>query len=204
MPLTKTVAIGVLTIVVFTLPGLGSGSSSGKRPLAMVAQTESLGPLLPGSSGAPAMAAVPFHLSIPQTTGARGYTVIAMSSLNFTPAASAAGGRTLAVSDLGVGISGISVMPATNANVTIASGFDYDPMAVRGNSGSSAYAGAAAGQATLSDLLQPREVLRIGKTAGKSAAAGPAELNLVVRVALRPQFFTPGNFSGTITLIVEE
>ena len=48
-----------------------------------------------------------------------------------------------------------------------------------------------------------REILRAEKRAG-NAPATAVDLTIMLKLAVQPQFFTPGGFSGTITLIVSE
>jgi hypothetical protein len=155
--------------------------------------------MVPGGVGAASVVALPFHLSIPQATAAHGYEVTAVSNFVFTPTASAAGGKTIAASDVGVGITAISSTSGPNSAMTISAGFDYDPATVNGTNGSSPYTGAVNGRATLSDLLPGRIVLKI--IPAGLLTGGTAALSLTVKMAAQPQFLTPGGFSGTVTLV---
>jgi len=160
------------------------------RPAAQ-AQTASFGTLAPKLSGGPVGVTLPYTLEIPSAFAARAYRVSATGSCAFTPAAQAAGGKTISDSDVGIGI--IAARPA--AGVTIAPGLDYDPGAVRSVHGQSAYAGAASGRATIADLRSGREILR-----GDKAPAGN-RLDLSLRVATVPEFSTPGSLSCQVVLV---
>ncbi len=181
----------------------GQRASTKGLPAAM-AQSVSFGPLVPGKAGTPAAVLVPFHLTIAKATAAAGYGVTAVSTFVFMPAAPSAGGRSITAADIGVGISEVSSTLGANGNPVIATGFDYDPAAVRGAHGSSTLTGAASGRASLADLLFNREVLRAAKFSGGSVPSGGGDLTLNVKIAVPTQFFTPGSFSGTITLSVAQ
>jgi hypothetical protein len=170
---------------------------------AVTAVTASLGPLLPGISGAPPTAALRFRLSLARSAGVRAYQINAVSNFVFTPVAPAEGGKSITASDLGLGVAGISLQGVTG-NVIIAEGFNYDPSTVKGRNGQVSYEGATSGRATLADLLSGREILRIENISGSRVSAGPIELTLTLRFAMQPQFLTPGSFSGAITLFAVE
>ena len=110
-------------------------------PPATQTQTASFGTLAPSRSGGPVGVTLNYSLAIPPAFVSSAYRVNATGSCAFIPAASAAGGKTIADSDIGIGI--VSASPP--ARVAIASGLDYDPGAVRGASGRPTYAGAASG-----------------------------------------------------------
>lgn len=181
-----------------TCPGDGAPKSQSGAAF----QTAYFGPLSPGKVGTPSAVALPFHLSISDATAARGYRATAVSSFTFTPATSAAGGKTITAADIGVGVVGASSTFGALGNAVIATGLDYDPSAVSGNSKASRNAGAIAERATLADLLSGREIVRIGKVHPGTVPPGQGDLILTVKVAVPTQYFTPGSFSGSITLIV--
>jgi hypothetical protein len=156
------------------------------------AQTASFGTLTPNLSGTPVGVTLLYSLPIPAAFASLAYQVNATGSCMFTPAASAAGGKTMADSDIGIGI--LATNPA--AGVTIAPGLNYDPGAVRGSQGQPMYAGVAGGQATIFDLRAGREILR-----GDKAPSGN-QLSISVRVATVPQFVTPGGLSCQVVLSV--
>ena len=156
------------------------------------AQTASFGTLVPRGTGGPVTVTMPFSLAVPSAFASRAYRVNATGSCTFMPAAPAAGGKTIADSDIGIGI--VAVSPETG--MTIAPGLDYDPGAVGSSGGRSLYSGAAGGRATIADLRSGREILR-----GDKAPAGN-QLNLSVKVATVPQFVTPGSLSCQIVLAV--
>ena len=161
-------------------------------PPAAQAQTASFGTLAPSRSGGPVGVTLNYSLPIPPAFVSHAYRVNATGSCAFIPAAPAAGGKTIADSDIGIGI--VSASP--QAGVAITPGLDYDPGAVRGANGRPMYAGAASGRATIADLRSGREILR-----GDKAPAGSV-LNLGLRVATVPQFVTPGSLSCQIVLTV--
>jgi hypothetical protein len=170
----------------------GQVKQSALLPPATQAQTASFGTLAPSRFGGPVGATLNYALEIPPAFVSSPYRVNATGSCAFIPAASSAGGKTIAESDIGIGI--VSASPP--AGVAIASGLDYDPGAVRGANGQPMYAGAASGRATIADLRSSREILR-----GDKAPAGSV-LNLGLRVATVPQFVTPGSLSCQIVLTV--
>ncbi len=188
----------VAAAVLLTAPGYGGRLlSAGGGHVALI-QAATFGPLVPHGSRA-ATLSLPVHLSIPLRAASRGYRVSAVASLVVTPATS--GGKSLTAADIGVGI--LSVSSARGANtVAIAPGFDYDPAAVSGKNGAAPYTGAATGRAALTDLLSGREILRAEKMPGGRHPANPVDLDLTFKLAVVPQFFSPGSFSGTITLTV--
>jgi hypothetical protein len=184
-------------------PGPGGGAQLAKYQPVLATQTASFGPVVPGRLGAPAAVMVPFRLPISQAA-ALGYRVTAVASFVFTPAMPAAGGKSVTAADLLVGITSVSSTLGANNNAVIATGFDYDPAAVRGAAGTGAFWGAGTERATLADLLPGREILRAGRsTAGEISAAG-GNLTFGIKIAVPNQFFTPGSFSGTISLIVSQ
>jgi len=168
-----------------------------------VSQTASFGPVIPGRLGTPAAVLVPFRLPISKATAMLGYRVTASASFAFTPTAPEAGGKSVTAADIGVGITSVSSTLGGNGNAVIDSGFAYDPAAAKAASGSSAFTGATNGRATLADLIPGREVLRAGKAAGVIPVTG-GDLTVTVTIAVPTQFFTPGSFSGTVTLIVSQ
>ncbi len=194
--------IAVAAMIAFSVPGHGRSSVAARTGVVM--QAVSFGSVVPVGLGRPAIVAMPFRMSIPSAMVARGYRLSAVSNFVFTPSAPAGGGKSITASDVGVGIAGISSGLGSRADMAIAAGFDYDPASAQGTNRSTAYAGAAAGRANLADLLAGREVLRAGRISGGSLGNGNADLTLTVKLAVQPQFLTPGGFSGTITLTAAE
>jgi hypothetical protein len=170
----------------------GQVKQSAVLPPAAQTQTASFGTLVPSRSGGPVGVTLNYSLPISSAFVSRAYSVNATGSCAFIPAAPAAGGKTIADSDIGIGI--VSASPP--AGVTIDPGLNYDPGAVRGANGRPTYAGVAGGRATIADLRSGLEILR-----GDKAPAGNV-LNLGVRVATVPQFVTPGSLSCQIVLTV--
>jgi hypothetical protein len=188
------VSIEVIRVVLVLAATVAAGQvkQSALLPPATQAQTASFGTLAPSRFGGPVGVTLPYSLAIPPAFVSRAYRVNATGSCAFIPAAPAAGGKTIADSDIGIGIVSASLPPG----VAIAPGLDYDPGAVRGASGRPTYAGAASGRATIADLRSGRDILR-----GDKAPAGSV-LNLGLRVATVPQFVTPGSLSCQIVLTV--
>jgi hypothetical protein len=194
----------VLLAFSIAAPGSGKGVQAAKGQPALATQTVSFGPVVPGRLGAPASVTVPFSLPISRATAVLGYRVTAISSFAFTPAAPAAGGKSVTAADLLVGVTSVSSTLGGSSSAAIATGFDYDPTAVRAAGGTSAVSGAATGRATLADLLPGREILRAEKTTAGAMPASGGTLTVSVRIAVPTQFFTPGSFSGTISLIASQ
>jgi len=188
------VSIEVIRVVLVLAATVAAGQvkQSALLPPATQAQTASFGTLAPSRFGGPVGVTLNYSLPIPPAFVSRAYRVNATGSCAFIPAAPAAGGKTIADSDIGIGIVSASLPPG----VAIAPGLDYDPGAVRGASGRPTYAGAASGRATIADLRSGRDILR-----GDKAPAGSV-LNLGLRVATVPQFVTPGSLSCQIVLAV--
>jgi hypothetical protein len=184
--------------------GSGEGAQAPKKQLALATQTVSFGPVVPGRLGAPASVTVPFSLPISQATAALGYRVTAISAFAFTPAMPAAGGKSVTAADLLVGVANVSSTLGTNGSAAIATGFDYDPTAVRSAGGASTSSGTAALRATIADLLPGREILHAERSTGGAVPAAGGNLTFNLRIAVPTQFFTPGSFSGTISVIVSQ
>jgi hypothetical protein len=194
---------GVLLAFSIAAHGSGKSEQAAGKPLALATQTTSFGPVVPGALGAPASVTLLFSLPISQPTAALGYRVTGISSFVFTPTIPAAGGKSVTAAGLLVGIVSVSSSLGASSNAAIATGFNYDPAAIRGAGGTSAVSGAATGRATLADLLSGSEVLRAAASTGKIPAIAGV-LTVSMRIAVPTQFYTPGSFSGTISLIVSQ
>ncbi|MEO8660354.1 MAG: hypothetical protein ABI693_17930 [Bryobacteraceae bacterium] len=199
----------ILTVLllVFSMatPGLGEKPQAFKNQPALASQTESFGPVVPGKLGAPATVMVPFRLPISRAIAVLGYRVTAISSFVFVPSIPAAGAKSVTASDLLVGITNVSSTLGASSRAVIATGFDYDPTSVRGVPDAHTFSVAATVRATLADLLLGREILHAERST--TAAALPAaggNLTFSVGIAVPNHFFTPGSFSGTISLIVSQ
>jgi hypothetical protein len=182
-------------LVVFALAAAsaaGQNKQSGVLPPVAQSKTASFGALTPNRSGTPVGVTLLYSLPIPSAFTSLAYQVNATGSCTFTPAAPAAGGKTISDSDIGIGL--IATNPATG--VTIAPGLNYDPGTVTGSKGRAMFAGVAGGQATIADLRSGRAILR-----GDKAPSGN-QLSVSLRVATVPQFVTPGNLSCQIVLAV--
>ena len=136
----------------------------------------------------------------------KAYTVSAQAtSLSFVGAGSANGGSTLALSDIGFGISSTD---ATGANVANATGhsvvnlFNYDPSTVAVSNGLTPYASGTHG--TLSDLSSSTQIMSGPRISAKGNVSTNNNFVLVtMKMATLPQYFTPNtSFSTTITLTV--
>lgn len=194
----------IVAMAAIVSPSQGKKSGNTKSPHIVTAQTASFGPLGPGKSGMAAAVLVPFSLSIPEASVANGYHIRAVSSFAFSPTAPSAGGKSLTAADIGVGIIGMSSLLGANANgyMAMSPGFNYDPAVSRGGSGTNPYPGAARGRANLADLLGGQDIVQVGPVLTRDIPADGDQLTLSVKIAVPTQFFTPGGFSGTITLIV--
>ena len=198
----KFCAVGILAMAAFSIPGHGQRSRAANRQHAAAAQFASFGPLVPGKLGTPGAVALPFSLSVPAATVARGYRVSAVSSFVFTPTASLAGGKSVTAADIGVGVLGVSSL--LGSNVAVTPGFAYDPAVARSGNGRNSYPGAAYGLANLADLVAGQNIINVGRISAGQVPPSGDELTLFVKIAMSPQYLTPGGFSGTIILIVAE
>jgi hypothetical protein len=132
--------------------------------------------------------------------------VTAVSNFVFTPSANADGGKSITAADIGISVVGISPAVGFAGNAVIAAGFDYDPE-VSGHNGTTKNGspnGAAFGRGTLGDLQSGRDVVRVGGSATGKGAPALGQLNLTLKLAIPTQYFTPGSFSGSVTLMVME
>jgi len=163
-------------------------------------ETVRFGPMVPGRSGAPMSVVLPVSLSISSATAARGFGVSVLSDFSFAPTSPASGGTTMTASDIGIGVIDVSWASGLSGIVTVAAGFDRDPVA---SANGFRPLGSSQVRATLADLKSPREVVRVEKIPVKSTLR-VAELRLTLKLAARGQYLTPGTFSGTITLVVPE
>jgi len=203
---SRICAIAVLAMAVFSVSGHGQGTGLPARPSGAVSSTAYFGPLTPGKVGTPASVVLPFSLPVAATTAAKGYRVTAVSNFVFTPSANAGGGKSITAADIGIGV--VSVSPATGfaGNASVAAGFDYDPgaAAVSGVTKNGAQSGVAFGRATLGDLQSGRDIVRVGTSATGKNSPAMGQLDLSLKVAVPTQYFTPGSFSGSVTLRVME
>jgi hypothetical protein len=159
------------------------------------------GSLTPGTTTAVATGQVQFRL---RSSNATGYRVDASATFTPTTTGAVAGGVTIADSDIGVGITSITlganvITPRTD---TIRSGFDYDPATIVASNGVTPYVGAASGQATLADLSVSRKILSGPKIAAGSGFVNPNYLTVTMKFGILPQYFTPGSFTATITMTI--
>lgn len=159
----------------------------------------------PGTSNTPVARTVSFRI---RCADASGYHVAASASYVAVPSAPTDGGATIAASDIGVGITSVDtsssqvIKPRTD---TIAYGFDYDPGAVSAPNGLTPYAGRAAGQATVADLVgSPGTTILSGDriAAGESPSDPNNYITVTMTFALLPQYFTPGIFTVALTLSI--
>jgi hypothetical protein len=176
-----------IAFAVLAFAALGTSAYSQSK---IVSQTASFGPLVPGKAGTPATVMVPFVLPISKLTATSGYHIQALSSFVFTPSAPEAGGKSVAAKDIGIGIIGLSSTAMALGNAAITTGFNQDPTAP------------TTGQASLGDLLSGIQVLQVGKMPAVSLPASGGFLTMTLKLAVPKKFFTPGAFSGTVTLIV--
>jgi hypothetical protein len=161
------------------------------------------GILTPGNTTAVRQGQVQFRL---RSTNPSGYRVDASASFIPTSTAAAAGGATIAASDIGVGITSIvnSLIVYTPRTDTILPGFGYDPTAVAAPAGVSPYLGAASGQATLADLSVSRKILSGPQISITQGFILPNYLLVTMKFGLLPQYFTPGSFTAVITLTISD
>ena len=146
--------------------------------------------------------AVPMRLSIPRAIATRGYGVSAVGTFTFTPASGGTGGKSVTPADLGIGFPGLS-LAFPGESISAAAGFDYDPGLIESINGKSPFTGVASGRATLADLLAGREIFRISRHPG-NRSSNTEDLDVAIKLAVKPQYFTPGSFTGTIRLSITQ
>jgi hypothetical protein len=176
----------------------GQTEGAGKGPAVVTSQTVSLGSLIPDGTGKQPATTIPFRLMIPKNTAVGGYGLKAIVSFTFTPAKAAGGGKSIAASDFGIGVDTVFSTTRPLSSAVVAPGFESDPTNLAGR----ASAGAANGQATLADLLSGREVIRIGKSSASLIPAGGTDVQVAFKIAIPAKYFTPGSFSGSMTVTV--
>lgn len=159
-----------------------------------------LGILVPGRSGVPNAVEVAVTLSIPMAFTEKGFGVKALATGSFALAGRPSGGKTLAASDFGIGVVRAYSTPAAGIKVT--PGFDYDPAQVGDHQGSNPFTGLTGGRGTVDDLSSGREVLRVEKLSTQDKPQSTMDLTVVVKLASRPQYSSPGAFTGSIVLTV--
>src|ERR1035437_7752220 len=166
-----------------------------------LAGTVAYGSLTPGNTTAATPGQVQFRL---RSSNATGYRVDASATFTPAPTAPVAGGVTIAASDIGVGITSITlganvITPRTD---TILAGFGYDPTTVVASTGVTPYVGAASGQATLADLSASKTILSGPRIDTATDLTTPDYLTVTMKFGLVPQYFTPCNFTAVITLTI--
>jgi len=165
--------------------------------------TAAFGTLTPGTSTTPSSMQVQFRL---RSKNNNGYRVDAQATFTATLNAIASGGSTAAASDIGVGITSV-VAGATalqpRADV-ISTGFNYDPSTVTAVNGLTPYTNAASGKATLADLAASKKLLSGNKIGNNTNTGGGTTnyLTVTMKFGVVPQYFTPANFSSTVTLTI--
>ena len=136
----------------------------------------------------------------------KAYTVSAQAtSLSFVGAGSTDGGSTLALSDIGFGISSTDATGANVANATghgVVNRFNYDPSTVTVTNGLTPYVSGTHG--TLSDLSSSTQIMSGPRISAKGNMSTNNNFVVVtMKMATLPQYFTPNtSFSTTITLTV--
>jgi len=127
----------------------------------------------------------------------RGYRIAATGSFVFHPSVSTAQGRSIAATDFIIGVGTVTEIAGASPNVTINPGFEKDPITAFGRVNN----GQPAGYKTVADLQRGVDLLRSEKLPATKVPQTGSEIGLTVRIAVRPQYFTPGNYSGTISLM---
>jgi hypothetical protein len=161
----------------------------------------------PGTSNSPTSKTANFRL---RCMGAAGYQLAASAVYSMVGTAPDDGGRAIAASDIGVGITAIDTSKADVLKPradTIGSGFDYDPAALTADNGLTPYTGMANGQATIADFVggPPVTFLTGPQVAADDNPSGPSNfITVIMTFALVPQYFTPGTFTAIITLTITQ
>jgi hypothetical protein len=183
----KTSLIAGLLLLGTATPVGGQSSRATDLMAGISAKTAAFGALTPGRGGGMRTMSWPCTLAIPQAMALRGYRIQATSTFQFTPAARNAGGKDLVASDIAIGVEGIS-STLGHAGATIAAGFEPS----------------AGGRATLADLMSGREILRVPKVSPDGVPAGGGQMLVTLRLGVPSQYFTPGEFSATVTMTVTD
>ena len=164
----------------------------------------SFGSLTPGTSSTPSSTQIQFRIRDNKNTG---YHVTASAAFSVAAFSSAAGGSTIAASDIGIGISSIvngnAVQTPRTDNITF--GFNYNPATVTAASGLTPYTGMSSGSATLADIIAtPNLTILSGPRIAGNENLNNANNAMTVTITLGVlgQFFTPATFSGTLTLTI--
>ena len=163
-----------------------------------------LGTLTPAKTTSVNSASVQFRVRCKQAVG---YRLDASATFAVINTGLPAGGNSISASDIGVGISSIVYasgvdFPRTD---TIASGFNYNPASVSASNGLTPFGGMASGRATLADLVSRSVKLLSGPRIDHQANNSNADYyQVTMTFGVLPQYFTPGTFSGVITLTVSD
>jgi hypothetical protein len=157
----------------------------------------------PGTSNNPVSNQVQFRI---RSNNAAGYNITASTTYTTTPSAPDDGGRPIAASDIGVGITSLVlrsnvITPRTDV---IAAGFDYDPSAVTAVNGLTPYTGMTGGQATVADLVNNPNIKILNgpqiHATNQNVTGTQNYITVTMTFALLPQYFTPGTIIAVITL----
>jgi hypothetical protein len=161
------------------------------------------GSLTPGKTTAVSSSQIQFRI---RDNSNSGYHVTASAVFSASTLAAAAGGSTIAASDIGIGITslvdGSSVLtPRTD---TINSGFNYNPATVGAPNGTTPYTGMSSGMATLQDIISNPVTVLSGPRIASSQNLNTANnaITVTITIGILGQFFTPATFSGTLTLTI--
>ena len=127
------------------------------------------------------------------------------TSLSFVGAGSADGGSSIALSDIGFGISSVNATGANVANAaghTVAALYNYDPSTVAVTNGLTPFTPATHG--TLNDITSSAQILSGPRISSKGNLSTNNNFALVtMKIATLPQYFTPNtSFSTTVTLTI--
>lgn len=192
--------VGLLTDA-WPLAGQGINSITNTSNGTLAASV-AFGSLTPAHTTALTSGQVQFLL---RNRSGNGYRVDATATFTPTTTGAVAGGATIAASDIGVGITSITLAAnvRTPRTDTILSGFGYDPTTLVASAGVTPYLGAASGQATVADLTAGSKKILSGPTiATVSNFTSPDYLTVTMKFGLIPQYFTPGSFTAIITLTI--
>lgn len=189
--------VSVFVIVLTSTLAMTALSNAANVSAPVVQETLRFASMVPGSLGTPSSMVFPVRLRIPQAMAIRGYRIAASGSFVFHPSVSSSQGRSIAASDFIIGVGAVTDPAGASPNVTINPGFEKDPLTAFGRFNN----GQPAGFKTVADLQRGVDLLRIDKLPATAVPQAGREIGLTVRIAVRPQYFTPGQYSGTIYLM---
>jgi len=165
--------------------GIAAGRAGEKSVLA--SQSASFGPIRPSFGTGPATVEIPFRLPVAKSTATSGYRVSANSTFTFTASAQSNQGKSIGAADIQVAL--VSVVPGGGSSTVVA-------LPSQGGNSSQNSVG------SIADLLQGHEMFRVGKASAAAIPDAGTDCYFMLRLVIPTGYFTPGSFSGNITVLL--